>query len=1570
MTIPPQASFEHRTVLDVVVDQSNLNLKIYETDGKRIQEDASSERRIREGGYGDRQVYELVQNGADELRDHPGGKIWVVLTDTHLYCANEGDPVTPEGAETILRMGVSKKRGGQIGRFGVGVKSVLSVTDTPEFFSREDGRSFGFDREWSAEQIKSVRPSADLTDIPVLRMAQPLHRERAVAADDVLAELLGWATTVVRLPLKKGVSTRLGRDLITFPPEFLLFSPHVGEVALQDRRDGMARSLTRTLNGDEHTLIHRKGSKREEERWRVFTRVHEPSAEAVGEAGELHNRPEIDISWAVPLAGTRSQTRGQFWAYFPTNYTTTLRGILNAPWKTSEDRQNLYQGNRFNEELIMSAADLVVESFARLSTADDPTAYFDFVPARGREEPVWAARDLVMQIWAFAAVRPTLPDQDGRLGTPAEVRLHPAGLKEQWLQIWRDHENRPSGWCHHSIERTPHRRQSAERILATAHTEPANVREWLEALVSDGSPESSARAIMIAADMKRTADELTKREERTKALGIYDQARKAKIVLTEAGEHAAPASTLFRRSPGDRLADTIVYVDPRVVDAPGITRALDALGIHEADAAGRFASVVQRGFLSYTDRDWAAFWELARMAGPANALAALRKNGIDGPRQLKVKTVAGPFRLLSACLMPPKIVPGDESRDAALSADMRYHVDDRTVLRETGLLEGPVGRVDPSAEPWFEEYREYFHARYCKKLPPSASRPMLKTMRFEGSNPAGPLHFVTELSPQGRAAFLEALPPSDLVSTWRMTQGRDQNTQTIIMSPLRWMARKHGYLQTSRGLLPVMRCVSPLLHSHADLLPVARVSTQIAEALKLPASLADLPPSVWMGLSKEAEGTTDDTFAGKVYALILDAGVDFPEESNLRCRVGSEWKTELGPDEIAVTARRNEYDELVREGVPALLAPTATAAEQMRDAWGMVSPDAVIERDLRFVSGVDAVPIVHEFPHLRISHRNQVDGVSLLRCTELEEITRTPNGARRKPIRSVLHGGDVLVLDPENDLAALTEIDRVLRLGLGAAGCRSILERREQQRNNERMRRIREVDDLPEKILLLLTEDALRRGLPEGLAESEESFTGRSPDALRIAQLALDAHGDGILRHHAKDLAADLPEAAATFRGDNRSVQLVNELGLPHSFAGAKVQRPDPVVTVSGPSAFPRLHPYQERLAGNMFDLLTRYKAPKAMLCLPTGAGKTRVAAEAVIRVAKERGLGGRPVLWIAQSGELCEQAVQSWTFVWEKVGPEEPLTISRLWGDNQAAAVPENAHLVVATDAKLESVLDTEAYSWLRDPALLLVDEAHTSTTPRYTRLLDLLGIRPRGSERPLIGLTATPFRNFNEKETVHLVNRYGGVRLDEGIFDTDDPYAELQELGVLARVEHRELNGSTISLTDWELKDVRSIGGRLPASAEQRLAEDHDRTEMLLDAIEELPDDGSILLFATSVDHAKVMAARLNGRGISAAAIDSSTPEGERRAIIANYKAGRIRVITNYGVLAQGFDAPATRTVMIARPTYSPNIYQQMIGRGLRGPKNGGKETCRILDVRDNIANYDMQLAFTEFEHLWKKQ
>lgn len=356
------------SVIQTVLEQSDRVLQTYSVDPGLVAEHANGERRITQGGYGDRQLFELVQNAADEIAAEPGGKVHVVLTETHLYCANEGNPVTAEGAETILRMSMSKKRGGQIGRFGVGVKSVLVVTDAPEFFSSSG--SFGFDRAWSYDQIRSVlavtaRYGPEF-DAPVLRMARPLDMAAERAGDPVLHELLTWATTVVRLPLLPRADDRLGRDMHggrakdhglprdEFPTGFQLFSPHVATVVLEDRRPRPVarRVLTTRQSGDLRTVVEeRTGKATASEDWRVFTTSHEPGPEARADAGELHDRLALDISWAVPAlredpesglyVNPLTRGRGTFWSFFPTKYEMSLSGIVNGAWKTNEDRQNL-----------------------------------------------------------------------------------------------------------------------------------------------------------------------------------------------------------------------------------------------------------------------------------------------------------------------------------------------------------------------------------------------------------------------------------------------------------------------------------------------------------------------------------------------------------------------------------------------------------------------------------------------------------------------------------------------------------------------------------------------------------------------------------------------------------------------------------------------------------------------------------------------------------------------------------------------------------------------------------------------------------------------------------------------------------------------------------------------------------------------------------------------------------------------------------------------------------------------------------------------------------------------------
>ncbi|GGS16770.1 hypothetical protein GCM10010259_27130 [Streptomyces daghestanicus] len=1576
-------------VITTVLEQSSRVLQTYEVDPGLIPEHANGERRITQGGYGDRQLFELVQNAADEIAAEPGGSVQVVLTKTHLYCANEGTPVTPEGAETILRMSMSRKRGGQIGRFGVGVKSVLVVTDAPQFFSRSG--SFGFDREWAMEQIRSVpgvrERLGEAFEAPVLRMARPLDEAAERAEDPVLDELLRWATTVVRLPLLREAAGRLALDMHggrttsgstreEFPLGFQLLSPHVAKVVLEDRRTQppVLRVLTAEQSGDLHTVTEeRTGRTTVSARWRVFSTTHEPGPAARADAGELHDRLSLDLAWAVPAlekdaksglwVSPQARGRGRFWSFFPTKYEMSLSGILNGAWKTNEDRQNLLDSSAFNEEMIRVSATLVVDSLPRLAPAEDPAAYLPLLPGRVKEAISWADACLTEEVWKRTAVRPSLPDQEGILRVPTELRVPPRLDKERsvgWLRMWHESPGRPSNWLHPNAEVDTLRAGKVEHILGAAEHRRSDVRTWLEALVESGTAEASATAIRILADMVEAGS------------SYVDEARKAKIVLTEEHGLVAPVpGQVYRRSDEDGLRESLRYVVDEIARDPGLASALNLLGIREADAEGRFVSVLDRGFAGYTDAEWERFWDLFRQAGGRRLTHTVLQHVPDARETLRVRTADGTFRPVRDCMLPGVVV--DPRRDPCIAVDTTFHSDDLAFFRDIGLRERPSTSTRPEGEDWFEEYREAVHAAYLRTLAPGTPRPGLNRLKIEGSPIGGPLHFYPALSEESRAAFLKALPEEAVVDNWTRQIGAQAGTRRAVMSPIRWMLRKHGTVSTSQGVKPLVEAVGPQLAAYRDVLAVADISPEKARKLRLPTTIEDVPAERWEALLLEVTRSEDDTFVGNTYVMLTRFGAAFPEDSLTRCRVGNTWDTR--PDEeITVAVGTTEYRALRAEQVPALLVTTPEDADLMVEKWGMKRYADAITKETREVSDGDPVPLTELFPALRQRLNSSNRNTAVLRCTELEEVTRTPNGVKLRPLDAVRQDGTIKVRVPLDAEPMLRLIDRELGLGLGAAGCRAVLEHQDRMARDSRtkaaLEAVRDADDVVSKIELLIGAEALRAGLPDGLMEAELQETGgEEPPGRRIAQMAFNAHGDGILQHHTRDIQARFPNAPVSYGGSSAAVAFVSDLRLPVAFAGSRTPAPPVFETIDGPRDFPRLHDYQEDLVRNVTTLLDRLAPQRAMLSLPTGAGKTRVTSEAVIRWVKRVGDLGGPLLWIAQTEELCEQAVQSWKFVWNKVGAERPLTISRLWSSHEVGNVVENPHLVVATDAKLERCLGTDQYAWLRQATLVIVDEAHTAISKRYTEILSHLGLTQYETGRHLLGLTATPFRNTNEDETRRLVARFGNRRLDEGVFPSGDPYRDLQEWGMLAQVEHRTLTGGRIELT----RDERTHAERmamLSRAAEQRLADDHARSRRIVDEVAGLPEDWPTLLFATSVDHAKYLAAMLNDRGVPATSVDSTTSAQDRRRRIEDFRTGRIRVLTNYGVLTQGFDAPATRVVVVARPVYSTNVYQQMIGRGLRGPKNGGKPTCLILNVDDNIANFDTRLAFTQFEHLWSRK
>jgi superfamily II DNA or RNA helicase len=211
---------------------------------------------------------------------------------------------------------------------------------------------------------------------------------------------------------------------------------------------------------------------------------------------------------------------------------------------------------------------------------------------------------------------------------------------------------------------------------------------------------------------------------------------------------------------------------------------------------------------------------------------------------------------------------------------------------------------------------------------------------------------------------------------------------------------------------------------------------------------------------------------------------------------------------------------------------------------------------------------------------------------------------------------------------------------------------------------------------------------------------------------------------------------------------------------------------------------------------------------------------------------------------------------------------------------------------------------------------------------------------------------------------------RFDDHLIPAMDVQVRLEEeliqQEVLARAEHEIIELPTRELTKEELAHVE-LFQELPPSVLQRLGEDEGRNERIVRRVE-AESAGAVLLFAATVEHARGLAARLAARGVAAACIDGSTPPQVRRDFIRRFRARELRVLVNCAVLTTGFDDPGVDTVLVARPTFSPVLYRQMIGRGLRGPRSGGTARCRIVTMLDNFVRFRTLPAWKWFEDYWR--
>lgn len=1523
-------------------EESERTLRAYAAQPTLVREHVGIEANIFASGYGQRQVFELIQNAADAiLTGGTPGRVRVVLTHDALYCANEGAPVGKEGITAILSAHLSAKRGDQIGHFGLGFKSVLAVTSAPQFFSRSI--SFGFDREASRTQIRAILPFVD--EVPILRIGHLLDPVIESTRDDTLRELMTWATTVVRLPRNVGDSSWLPGELTGFPSAFFVFSPQVSGLELCDNVAGTKRLIQATVQGNRVRILEAG----DESVWRVFRRplpvtVLTPVERADAEATTLQ-REDLPLIWAVRTDTSRG--RGRFWAFFPTETETTLTGVLNAPWKTNADRQNLLDGP-FNRRLLKEFVLMVAAAWPRLVEPAEPGAVLDLLPVRDQDAKNWADRLLGEGLYRELSNRDCLPDCKGAFGRPSEIALRPdlatSDGGRDWLSKWPqgDCEGRRR-WAHVSVE-TRDRRPRAERLGAGRGA----LRGWLEDIATGDTVQASMRAIALVDAVWPGMNPEAVAEAKT-----------TRFVRTTTGLLAAPDRALCL--PVDNVASP-----------PGIALVARELADDTAtrDTLARKLGVQPIGVdvqvdieVSLPQPNWQRVWSLLRQLPIENARLLARRLAPT----LRARTLAGSFAPLSHLLLPGPVADPDVMDDRALIVDLQWHQPDRALLEAAGVVDGPVKGKKPEGG-WYEAYLKAARSAYRQMESRAAMDvDILPTDEWPVPGPLHPfIHGSRELRKKYTARVLPLLA-GELAWVFHCKSKPKARQTVLFLSPVRWCVKSFGILETSLGPAETKAAVSPDLSRWDVVLPVADVTSEEAHRLSMAADLATLSQAQWGSAFQTASNLESLEDLEVAWAFYAEACQHRQAPAAIVAFANAK-PVDVPPFRVKVTDDRDRFDALQDSGIKAILVPDARAVEALVASWKLSEVSAAMSAE---PSG-PAEPLLDVFPALApFLAKSGHDSLLLQPCSRVWLELVEGGAASRRDVPFARVGSSFCYADGLDRRALLDKIVAELGLDLRPQHVFGILNPADEAQRRGAWERVRACSTPAAKLLAAIGEQAIRRQLPAKVVVAAIERAGSRPVDIVLAEAAVAVFGVELLKRYRHELVAAGFVAPSQWTGGASALEFCERLGFPREFAGFEPIRRDPSLDVDGPVEWKPLHSeYQQPIVERIRAFFAKTAPDRGLLSLPTGAGKTRVVVEALIGAMRDRA-DSALLIWIAQSDELCEQAVVAWAQAWRAVGRSERLRVSRLWGttNNRVRPVDDAPHVVVATYQSLGSRLQRPDYAWLKTVKCLIVDEAHGSTAPSYTKILEEVGITARETAIHLVGLTATPFRGSgaDEAETRWLANRYGQSRFDHGVFPEDDPYPYLQGLGVLARVEQDVLEGGDVSLSTLEMVHLAQYQV-LPPDAERRLGEDDIRNSTLLDAIALLDPTWPVLFFATSVEHSELMAALLSMRGITAKPISGMTEAGARRHYIREFKAGRIRVLTNYGVLTTGFDAPSVRALVIARPVYSRGLYQQMIGRGLRGPRNGGKESCLIVNVADNVAQFGGQLAFRHFEHLWK--
>lgn len=339
------------------------------------------------------------------------------------------------------------------------------------------------------------------------------------------------------------------------------------------------------------------------------------------------------------------------------------------------------------------------------------------------------------------------------------------------------------------------------------------------------------------------------------------------------------------------------------------------------------------------------------------------------------------------------------------------------------------------------------------------------------------------------------------------------------------------------------------------------------------------------------------------------------------------------------------------------------------------------------------------------------------------------------------------------------------------------------------------------------------------------------------------------------------------------------------------------------------LRDYQEAAVQAVWSYFEAGGTGNPIIALGTGTGKSLINAELI------RGMTAA----FPQTSILCLTHVKELIENNHKTLIEHAPHLDSLTGV-YSAGLGKREHAQIAF-AGIQSVYKYPVK--YRSTDIVIIDECHLVGTDQNSRYIDFLSkLRSYNPKLKVIGLTATPFR-------LGLGMLTDGDLFDEVIFDitTGDGFVWMIQSGYLSPLHPKRPK------TELNTDEIRMAGGEFVAKDVSQAFEDQ---HVIVDALQETLETGvgreHVLVFASSIDHVDKITQWLCDAGETAVAVHSKLPASQRDENVEAFKAGRVRFLVNQNILTTGFDAPFIDMIVMLRPTQSPGLWVQMLGRGTR--------------------------------------